>query len=138
MQASVKWVSGLTFVSKGESGHSIVMDYASTREEQTASSPTELLLQALCGCTAMDVISILKKMKEPVEGFEVKAEGIRATEHPKVITDIKLEYIVKGNINHENFDKAVSLSQEKYCNISIILKRGGVRFEVIKTVQQQD
>ncbi len=138
MKAELKWIDGLRFVSVGDSGHSIVMDSSTTGSESTAPSPTELLLQALAGCTAMDVISILQKMHEPVEDFEIKVEGERAPEHPKVLQHIKLEYIVYGNINPENFDKAISLSQEKYCNISITLKRAGAKIDIVKTIKQRN
>lgn len=137
MEVNVKWVEGLTFISRSGSGHAIVMDSSTSGSNSIAPAPTELLLQALCGCTAMDVISILQKMKEPVKGFEVKATGIRATEHPKVITNISLEYVVYGDVNPDNLQKAIDLSQEKYCNISITLKRAGVKFEINKTIKQQ-
>lgn len=138
MKAELKWIEGLRFVSVGDSGHSIVMDSSTTGSNSTAPSPTELLLQALAGCTAMDVISILQKMREPVEAFEMKVEGERAKEHPKVIEYVKLEYIVYGNVNPENLEKAINLSQEKYCNISITLKRAGVKIEIIKTIKQRN
>ncbi len=137
MEAKVIWVDGLMFVSKGGSGHAIVMDSSASGNNPVGSEPTELLLQALCGCTAMDVISILRKMKEPVQKFEVNGKGVRASEHPKVITEIELEYVVYGNVNPENFQKAIDLSQEKYCNISITLKRAGVKFNIKKVIKQQ-
>ncbi len=93
-----------------------------------------MLLQAMCGCTAMDVISILKKKREPVTGLEVRVDGTRATEHPKVFTDVNLQYIAYGKVRKESLERAVSLSQEKYCNISIIMKRGGVRFTITSEV----
>ncbi len=89
-----------------------------------------MLLEAMCGCTAMDVISILKKKKEPVTGLEVIADGTRATEHPKVFTDINIEYVAYGNVKKESLERAIALSQEKYCNISITLKRAGVKVNV--------
>jgi len=137
MEANLKWVEGLTFISKSGSGHAIVMDSSTSEKNSNGPAPTELLLQALCGCTGMDVISILQKMKEPVKGFEVNAIGIRASEHPKVITNITLEYVVYGNVNPDNFQKAIDLSQEKYCNISITLKRAGVKFDIKKIIKQQ-
>jgi len=126
----VKWVGNMTFVSSGDSGHYIVMDSDFEGSPPKANGPTELLLQSMCGCTAMDVISILKKMKEPVEKFEINATASRAPEHPKVITDIDMEYVVYGNVKHESLEKAIQLSQDKYCNISIILKRGGVKINI--------
>lgn len=137
MEVSAKWIEGLTFISKSASGHAIIMDSSTSGANSIAPAPTELLLQALCGCTAMDVISILQKMKEPVKSFEVRATAVRASEHPKVLTNISLEYIVYGDVNPDNLQKAIDLSQEKYCNISITLKRAGIKFEIKKTIKQQ-
>ncbi len=130
MRAKVEWVNGLTFIASGDSHRYTILDNSDDRDSQKGSSPTEMLLQAMCGCTAMDVISILKKKREPVIGFEVIAEGTRAPEHPKVFTDINLEYVVYGKVSKDSLERAISLSQEKYCNISVILKRGGVRVNV--------
>ena len=127
MRAKVEWVDNLTFLSSDDSGHYAILDHSENKELQKGSTPTNMLLQALCGCTAMDVISILQKKKEPVTGLEVSAEGTRAAEHPKVFTEVELEYVAYGNVKKESLDRAVSLSQEKYCNISITLKRAGVR-----------
>ena len=134
MRAKVEWVKDLTFLASGDSSRYTILDHSENRELQKGSSPTELLLQALCGCTAMDVISILQKKKEPVKGLEVKAEGTRATEHPKVFTDINLEYIAYGDVRKESLERAIALSQEKYCNISITLKRAGVRVNISSRV----
>lgn len=130
MKANVRWVDDFTFISSGESGHYVVMDSDHEDRSPKANGPTELLLQSLCVCTGMDVISILRKMKEPVNRFEINATATRASEHPKVITEINLEYVVYGEINSENLEKAITLSQEKYCNISITLKRGGVKINI--------
>ncbi len=127
MRAKVEWVDNLTFIASDDSGHYVILDHNEDKALQKGSSPTNMLLQAMCGCTAMDVISILQKKKEPVTGLEVSAEGTRAEQHPRVFTDVNIEYIAYGNVNKESLDRAVSLSQEKYCNISITLKRAGVR-----------
>ena len=134
MQGKVEWTNDSTFIASGDSGHYTILDHSDDKAKQKGSSPTEMLLQAMCGCTAMDVISILKKKKEPVVGLDVIADGTRASEHPKVFTDISIEYIAYGNVKKESLDRAISLSQEKYCNISITLKRAGVRVNVSSRV----
>lgn len=134
MRARVEWVDKLTFKAWDDFGHETVLDHSENKELQKGSSPTNMLLQAMCGCTAMDVISILQKKREPVKGLEVIADGTRSQEHPKVFTDISLEYVAYGNVRKENLDRAVSLSQEKYCNVSISLKRAGVRISVSSRV----
>ena len=134
MRGKVEWMKDMSFIASGDSNRYTILDFSDDKEQQKGSSPTEMLLQAMCGCTAMDVLSILKKKKEPVVGLEVIADGTRAPEHPKVFTDINLEYVVHGKVKQESLDRAISLSQEKYCNISIILKRGGVRINVTSKI----
>jgi len=134
MRGKVEWMKDMSFIASGDSNRYTILDFSDDKEQQKGSSPTEMLLQAMCGCTAMDVLSILKKKKEPVVGLEVIVDGTRAPEHPKVFTDINLEYVVHGNVRKESLDRAISLSQEKYCNISIILKRGGVRINVTSKI----
>jgi len=136
VKAKVEWVDNLTFLSSGDSGRFTILDHSENKELQKGSSPTEMLLQALCGCTAMDVISILQKKREPVTGLVVTAEGTRAQEHPKVFTNINLEYVAYGNVKKESLDRAVSLSQEKYCNVSITLKKAGVTLNISSRIDK--
>jgi len=85
-------------------------------------SPMELLLSALGGCTAMDVISILRKKRQAVTGFEVRVHGERTTEHPKVFTDITIEYVVRGvNIDPAAVARSIELSTETYCSVHAML-----------------
>ena len=125
MKVEVKLADGLTLIGKGESGHWIVMD--STKEfggNEAATKPIELLLISLAGCTAMDVISLLNKMRVEFQDLRVNVEAERKDEHPKVFTSIKLEYIVYGDdIDEEKLKKAIDKSQEKYCPISAMLKK---------------
>jgi len=133
MRSELVWQEGLRFIGITESNHAVVLD--SKKEVggfESAPSPMELLSVALMGCTAMDVISILKKMRENVEDFRIYFEGERATEHPKIFTNIKLTYQFKGkNLNHDNIKKAVQLSYEKYCSISNMLKKStNISYEI--------
>jgi putative redox protein len=84
--------------------------------------PKEVLLTALAGCTAMDVISILKKMQEPLKKLVVKVEGETAEEHPKYVKKIVLTYVAYGDIKEENLKRAIELSQQKYCGVSATLR----------------
>ncbi|MEN3014586.1 MAG: OsmC family protein [bacterium] len=133
MKSELIWIEGLRFIGISESNHAIVLD---TKKEvggfESAPSPMELLAISLMGCTAMDVISILKKMRQPVEGFKIYFEGERANEHPKIFTKIKLIYEFKGKeLNYENIHKAVELSQQKYCSVSNMLKKSTqIEYEV--------
>jgi putative redox protein len=120
IEASVNWTDHERFVGSATSGHSIVMDTAS---EKTASTPMELVLVALCGCTASDVVGILRKKREPFSGLEVHAQAERADGYPAVYTEIKLTYRVRGAVSHKAMEDAVRLSKEKYCSVSAMLEK---------------
>ncbi len=100
------------------SGHAIVVDAA---KEKTAPSPMELVLIGLCGCTASDVASILRKKREPFTSLEVSAEAERAPQPPAVYTSIRLRYRVGGKVSRKAVEDAVRLSKEKYCSVSQML-----------------
>jgi len=82
----------------------------------------EMVLMGLCACTATDVVSILRKKREPFVGVNVRAEAVRATEAPTVYTAIKLIYTVSGQVSRKSVEDAVRLSEEKYCGVSAMLK----------------
>ncbi len=110
---------GMKFVGRGASGHPVVMDAAVTSGgSDEAARPVEVLLASLGGCTGMDVVSVLKKMKTPAESLRITVEDERAAEYPKVITRIHLVYHVEGRIPAENIERAIELSLSKYCPIA--------------------
>lgn len=120
VEAQVTWTDGERFVANASSGHAIVID--SDRERNTAAGPMEMVLMGLCACTATDVVSILRKKREPFVGVNVRAEAVRATEPPTVYTSIKLIYTVSGQVSRKSVEDAVRLSEEKYCAVSAMLK----------------
>jgi putative redox protein len=124
IEAKVKWIGGMQFVGKTASGHALLMDTSSKiGGENTAPTPMELLLVALGGCTGMDVVSILQKMRVKFEDLEIEVSGERRADHPRVYKKIALRYKVKGrNLTKEKVKRAVELSQKKYCSISEMLK----------------
>ncbi len=124
MEATIKYVDGLRFVADGSTGHSIVMDGdPEFGGEDTAPRPTELVLMGLGGCTGMDVISILRKKRQEVTGFEIEVRGKRAESHPKKFTEINLHYTVRGrDISEDAVKKAVTLSMERYCSVKATLE----------------
>lgn len=124
MDAVVRNISGVTFIGKGDSNHWVNMD---GRQEVggsgAASSPMELVLIALGGCTGGDVASILEKMRIRPERFEIQISAERASEHPKVFNKISLEYRFWGNeLPTAQLERAIQLSQDKYCSLSAMLK----------------
>ena len=120
MEASLRWTDNERYVGAATSGHSMVMD---TAKEKTASSPMEVVLLALCGCTASDVVGILRKKREPFTGLEVHAKGERADGYPAVFTSIHLTYKVSGRVAEKSMEDAVRLSKEKYCSVSAMLEK---------------
>ena len=120
VEAKLNWIDGERFVAQASSGHAMVID--SDRHRNTAAGPMELVLLGLCACTATDVVSILRKKREPFAGVEVRAEAERAQEPPTVYTAIKLIYTVSGNVSRKAVEDAVRLSEEKYCGVSAMLK----------------
>ncbi len=120
IEASLNWTDKDRFVGSASSRHSIVIDAGS---EKTANSPMELVLLALCGCTASDVVGILRKKREPFSGLEVRAAGERADGYPAVYTSIHLTYLVRGQVSRKAMEDAVRLSKEKYCSVSAMLEK---------------
>ena len=123
MKANIVQVKGISFIGKAESNHWVPMDGPADFQGSNAGTrPKELILVSLGGCTGADVASILYKMKEPVSRFEIDIEAENATEHPKVFTKIHLRYKFWGeNLNSNNIEKAISLSQDKYCSVTAML-----------------
>ncbi len=123
-KVSIKRVKGLTLAAKGDSGHWTMIDTVEgLGGSDGATKPMELLLVSLGGCTGMDVLSILEKMKQPVEDFRIELEAEQAPEHPKVYTRIRLLYVVKGDVEPRKLERAIELSQERYCSVSAMLRQ---------------
>jgi putative redox protein len=122
-EASVTWVDGQQFVATGTGGHSIVLDAPGGRETWQGFKPSELLLAALAGCTAVDVIDILSKKRLQVSGLRVSAHGEQREEYPRAFERIHVHYEVRGrNVPEEAVERAISLSQEKYCSVAATLR----------------
>ena len=123
MNLSVNWVDGMLMVGKSHSGHSITMDGPiEIGGENLGIRPMEMLLLGVAGCTMIDVVTTLKKMRQNLTHCETKISAERADEHPKVFTDIHIHFIVQGkDLDSKKVDKAITLSAEKYCSASIML-----------------
>ena len=123
MNISVNWVDGLLMVGKSDSGHTITMDGPpESGGENLGVRPMEMLLLGVAGCTMIDVVTTLKKMRQDLSYLETKINAERATDHPKVFANIHIQFILKGqNLDEKKVDKAITLSAEKYCSASIML-----------------
>jgi len=133
IEARARWTENDRFASVAASGHEIVVDAGS---EKSANSPMELVLIALCSCTASDVVSILRKKREPFTGVEVLATGERTETFPRVFTAIRVTYRVTGDVTHKAVEDAVRLSKEKYCSVSAMLEKAATIEFVIEYVTQ--
>ncbi len=123
-QVAVKWIDGLKFVGTGYANHSIVIDGpAEAGGNDSAVRPGEMVLMALAGCTGIDVVSLLKKMRVPFDHFEIAITAETAEDHPKYFTKINVEYRVRGkNIPEDKLQRAIDLSRETYCSVSAQLR----------------
>ena len=123
MKATVKWVDGMMFLGESGSGHAVVMDGAPEAGGRNHGvRPMEMLLLGLGGCTAFDVVLILKRSRQDVIDCTVSLKAERADTDPKVFTRIAFHYTVTGrNLKPDSVERAIKLSYEKYCSATIML-----------------
>jgi putative redox protein len=125
MKATVRWVQDAMFLGESGSGHAVVMDGApDSGGRNLGVRPMEMLLLGLGGCTAFDVVMILKRGREPVTNCVVDMDADRAQSEPKVFTRIAMKYRVSGRgLDPKKVERAVHLSAEKYCSATAILAK---------------
>lgn len=118
MQINITWVNNKHFRGRNSKGVEIPMDASLEHGgEDKGPAPMEILAMGMGGCTAMDVIELLKKMRQEVTHFEIAISIERASDHPKVFTKVILEYKIYGNnIDEKNVQRAIELSRDKYCS----------------------
>src|SRR5512135_1431566 len=117
IEAKVTLAHDMVFSGTATSGHTLSMDADETFGGHNAGfRPMELLLVGFGGCTGMDVISILRKKRQPVTGLEINVKGERSDDHPRIYTEVHIEYVVKGKeVGKEAVERAIALSLDKYC-----------------------
>lgn len=125
MKARVKLVEGMTFVAESGSGHAMVMDGApDVSGRDLGPRPMEVVLMGAGGCSAIDVVHILRKSRQDMVDCVVELEAERADEDPKVFTRIHMHYVVTGRgLNPAQVERAIKLSKEKYCSATIMLAK---------------
>jgi putative redox protein len=123
MKARIKWVEKACLVGEANSGHGIVIDGSpEIGGRNLGVRPMEMMLMGLGGCTAMDVLSILKKQRQNVTDCIIEVEGQRGDNYPKVFTEIHVHFIITGrDLKDSRVKRAVDLSAEKYCSVSAML-----------------
>ena len=120
-KASIKWIGEEKFAATSPSGHAITID--SDRTSNKAPGPMELVLMALGACTATDIVSILKKKRQKLEGLEVICSGERASEPPTVWIKLEILYRLRGSLEEAAVKRAIELSEQKYCSVSAMLQK---------------
>ena len=125
LTASVRWTGKMHFEGRGEYPHVVPIDYTAPLGDGLGLRGLEMLLISLCGCSGQTVVSLLQKMRQEVRAFSVEAVGKKKDEHPKVLTEIHLEFRIQGPaIDPAAVEKAINLSEEKYCPVWAMLKGG--------------
>ncbi|MDH3831573.1 MAG: OsmC family protein [Gammaproteobacteria bacterium] len=139
MKARVKWVEGVTFVGESASGHAVVMDGPpESGGRNLGIRPMEMLLLGMGGCTAFDVVMILKKARQPVTDCVVEMQAERAATDPRVFTRIHVHFVVSGSgLSDKQVARAVELSAEKYCSASIMLGKAAEISHDYEVVSEQ-
>ena len=123
MKARIKLAEGMTFVAESGSGHAVVVDAApDVGGRNLGARPMELVLMGTGACSAIDVMHILRKARQPVTDCTIELEAERAEKDPKVFTRIQMRYVVSGRgLDSAQVERAVKLSKEKYCSATIML-----------------
>ena len=123
MKARIQLTEGMTFVAESGSGHAVVVDAApDVGGRNLGARPMELVLMGTGACTAIDVVMILRKARQPITGCVVEVDAERASEEPKVFTKIHLHYVLTGKgLSQQHVERAIKLSKEKYCSATIML-----------------
>lgn len=118
MNVTVKHVGGMAFEGVGQSGEITKIASSAVEAEHAGASPMELLLMGVAGCSGIDIVSILEKMRINFDAFEIGVEGERAQDHPRVFTEIHVVYKFRGtDLPEEKLRRAIDLSFDKYCSV---------------------
>ncbi|RUQ29209.1 MAG: OsmC family protein [Candidatus Competibacteraceae bacterium] len=123
MKTRITWLEDMTYVAQSPSGHALVIDGPpELGGHNIGPRPMELLLMGMGGCTAIDVVNILRKARQELRGCELQIDAERADSDPKVFTTIQIHFILTGkNLSAKHVERAIHLSAEKYCSASIML-----------------
>jgi len=137
-KAVIRWAGDEYFIATSPSGHSQILDPKGDR--RSAASPVELLLMAVAGCTAADVISILEKKRQDVTKYEVEVSGDRRDEHPRGFTSFQVHHIVHGrSVSEKAVAHAIELSDDKYCSVAYTVRPAAeitTSYEIVEVGKQ--
>lgn len=131
MKSKIDWLGKMKFAG-GPEGFSVPMDTTPPLGDNTGMSPKQMLLVSICGCTAMDVVALLKKYKQPLESMSVEAEADTTDDHPRIFKEVHVRYTLTGEVEIERVKSAVELSMQQYCGVSaMVAKASPIRYSVI-------
>lgn len=127
--------SARQFVATSGTGHHFILDDAAGN---TGAKPIELVALALAGCTAFDVINILRKKRQTVLGYEVRCEADQVPDPPQVFADVRIHHVIRGEVDPAAVEDAIRLSEEKYCSVGAMVQRSGAKlhtsYEILSPV----
>ncbi|MFH1807592.1 MAG: OsmC family protein [Pseudomonadota bacterium] len=136
-ETTVRWIQGTQLIGVSGTGHAVVLDTPiEGGGTGSGATPMELLLLAHAGCTAIDVVQILKdKMRKPMTGLEVRISGLRADTPPRVYTHVDVTYVVRGQgLEVKDVIRAIQLSADKYCSVSVMIAKTAsiaIRYQIV-------
>lgn len=133
-EIEAEWQGGGAFIGKNPRGGAVQMG---TFNDKPGISPMEMLLVGLAGCTGVDIVDILEKKRQPLKALKVKVRGNRCEEYPKIFTEIEVTYLIWGDdIDPQAVERAIQLSEEKYCSVSAMLRSAAKiksSYQILKT-----
>jgi putative redox protein len=138
--AHARYIDGMRFDITSGSGHTLSVDTPGDEGGENAGfSPMEIPIMALVGCMGMDVVSILRKSRQDLRGYQVNITGVRAETHPMVFLTIQVEHLFAGNdLSQEVIDRAIQLSETKYCSVSAMLEKSAKITHTTRIVPVED
>jgi putative redox protein len=126
MKVNVKYNKNMSFIGENEAGHKTMFDTSAVGGDFEAATPMEIMLEAAAACSAIDVVAMLKKRKKTITDFNIEVNGVKREEHPNIYTKVHMKYtLVSPDTEESELERAISLSQDKYCSVSATIKLAG-------------
>ena len=137
MKINLKWQENLKFFGYDEQNHKTIFHADPDGGPTEGPTPVNLFLQALAACGAIDIVVVLQKRRKAIDKFEIEVEGEKRDEHPRIFTNIKINYIISGEgIDEKEIERAIKLSEEKLCSVSNMIDRRSTKIEISYKIVQ--
>ena len=137
MKINLKWQENLKFFGYDEQNHKTIFHADPDGGPTEGPTPVNLFLQALAACGAIDIVVVLQKRRKAIDKFEIEVEGEKRDEHPRIFTNIKINYIISGEgIDEKEMERAIKLSEEKLCSVSNMIDRRSTKIEISYKIVQ--